>query len=270
MPGKARRLQEEVAHMDRPMQKSGIPGLDPMLGGGFVRGSAVAVAGGTGSGKSIFVSQFLVKGALEYNEPGLFLSFDQQKDSIYTNLQQFGWDLPEIERKQKLVFIEYPGNELSAFVEQQGALADLIETLGIKRVVIDSITPYALLFPSEEERRMNVLRLVNAVKGWKATCLISAEDRPGSTAEGIPHTVSSVESFCDGFIHLSFLRQGSRRMRAVEIIKMRGCRHEHELREAHIAESGFSIGSAESEARQEKPLAPAKAVKKARKLILDD
>lgn len=270
--------------MEQGKQKSGIPGLDSMLGGGFSRGSVIAVAGGTGSGKSIFASQFLVKGAAEYGEPGLFLSFDQQKDSIYSNLRQFGWDMAELEREQKLVFIEYPESELSAFVEQQGALADLIETLGIKRVVIDSITPYALLYSSEEERRINVLRLVNAVKGWKATCLISGEDRPGASSESLPHTISSVESFCDGFIHLSFMRESGKRTRAVEIIKMRGARHEHELKEAHITENGFVIGSPGSYEKQEyekpgKPEAAGRApsagkadkmVKKARKVMLDD
>lgn len=246
--------------MAEAKQKSGIPGLDSMLGGGFVPGGAVAVAGGTGSGRTIFVSQFLVKGAGEYHEPGLFLSFDQQKDSIYANLLQFGWDLSELERQQKLVFIEYPENELAAFVEQEGALSDLIETLGIKRVVIDSITPYSLLYSSEEERRLNVLRLVNAVKGWKTTCLISAETRHSASPEAVPYTISGVESFCDGFIHLSFSRSEGRRSRAVEIIKMRGTRHEHEIRPAFITDRGFSIGSSEAE----------KPIRKSRKIMLDE
>ena len=262
--------------MENSRQKSGIPGLDSMLGGGIPRGSVVTVAGGTGSGRTIFVSQFLVKGAIDSDEPGLFLSFDQQKDSIYSNLQQFGWDLTELERAQKMVFIEYPSNELSAFAEQEGALHDLIETLGIKRVVIDSITPYAVLFQSEEERRMNVLRLVNAVKSWKATCMISAEDRPGSSSEGLPHTLSGVESFSDGFIHLSYLRHEGRRQRAVEVIKMRGSHHEHELREAHITDKGFTIGAAGEERpdlRSGVPLAQerkSEKPKKAKKIVLDE
>ena len=251
--------------METPKQKSGIIGLDSMMGGGIPRGSVVAVSGGTGSGRTIFVSQFLVKGATEYGEPGLFLSFDQQKDSIYQNLLQFGWDMAGLEKQQKMVFIEYPSNELAAFAEQEGALHDLIETLGIKRVVIDSITPYAVLFQSEEERRMNVLRLVNALKSWKATCMISAEDRPGSSSEGLPHTIAGVESFCDGFIHISYLRQEGRRSRGVEVIKMRGTKHEHEIREAHITEKGFVIGAGgEKEERQER------TVKKTRKVILDE
>ena len=84
--------------------KSGIPGLDSMLGGGFTKNSVVAVAGGTGSGRTIFVSQFLYKGAAESGEPGLFISFDEQKDSLYANLMSFDWDMLALESKQKIVF----------------------------------------------------------------------------------------------------------------------------------------------------------------------
>ncbi|MFA6489980.1 MAG: ATPase domain-containing protein [Candidatus Micrarchaeia archaeon] len=222
--------------------KSGIPGLDAMMGGGFAKGSTVAVAGGTGSGRTIFISQFLYKGAIEHNEPGLFISFDDQKDSLYPNLASFGWDMLDLERKQKIVFIEYPHNELAAFADQESAMKDLIATLGIKRVVIDSITPFSLMFSSSEERRLAVLKLVSAVKGWKCTTLISSEILHGSE-EQFPHTVSGVESFCDGFIHLSFRRDGGKRVREVEIVKMRGSKHEHEFRVAQITEDGFVVGS---------------------------
>lgn len=222
--------------------KSGIPGLDRMMGGGFVKNSVIALAGDTGSGRTIFASQFLVAGATQFSEPGLFLSFDEQKESIYANLTSFGWDFLELEREQKLVFIEYPQNELSAFVEQESAIRDLISTLGIKRVVIDSITPFALLFSSAEERHTNTLRLVSAVKSWKVTTMICSETLPG-TEHAVPRTVSSVESFSDGFIHLSFLRKDGRRERAVEIVKMRGLQHEHEIKPAQITSKGFSVGA---------------------------
>ncbi len=228
--------------MEHGRVKSGIPGLDAMLGGGFVKNSVVTVAGGTGSGRTIFVSQFLYKGATEYNEPGLFISFDEQKDSIYAQLAAFGWDMAELERRQKLVLIEYPQNELAAFAEQESAMKDLINTLGIKRVAIDSLNPFSLMFSSAEERRLNTLKLVSAVKSWKVTCLVSSETMHG-TDDSFPHTSSGVESFSDGFIHLSFRRQGDRRARALEIVKMRGCGHEHETRPAQIGGNGFSVAS---------------------------
>ncbi|MCX8196757.1 MAG: hypothetical protein N3G80_00350 [Candidatus Micrarchaeota archaeon] len=229
--------------------KSGIPGLDKMLGGGFPKGSVIAVSGGTGSGRTTFVFQFLAAGALEYDEPGLFLSFDEQKSSIYPHLASFGWDLVELEKKQQVVFIEYPQNELSSFVEQEGAIRDLIDTLGIKRVALDSITPFALLYTNPEERRTNTLKLVSALRSWKTVSLVSAEDIPGSSTT-FPHTISGIESFADGFIHISFLREGRVRHRTVEVIKMRGCKHEHETRLALLTEKGFMIVSEEEKAKK--------------------
>lgn len=232
--------------------KSGIPGLDRMLGGGFIKNSVIALAGETGSGRTIFASQFLIKGATDYGEPGLFLSFDEQKNTIYANLASFGWDLMSLEREQKVVFIEYPQNELSSFVEQEGAIRDLISTLGIRRIAIDSITPYSLLFSGNEERQMNTLKLVSAVRGWKVTAMLCSEATQ-SQEHAVPHTVSGVESFSDGFIHLSFMRRAGRRERAVEIVKMRGCRHEHEIRPAEIGDKGFAVGIAPEGKRAAKP-----------------
>jgi len=92
---------------------------------------------------------------------------------------------------------------------------------------------------------MNTLRFVNAVRGWKATALISAETVPSHESE-VPHTISGVESFADGFIHLSFLRKAGRRERALEIVKMRGSSHEHDIVPAQITQYGFSVGAAAS------------------------
>jgi circadian clock protein KaiC len=223
--------------------RTGVAGLDRMLGGGFMKNSVVALAGDTGSGRTIFASQFLVKGATDYGEPGLFLSFDEQKNSIYANLASFGWDLLELESEQKVTFIEYPQNELSAFVEQESAIRDLIHTIGIKRVVVDSMSPFALLFSNPEERQMNTLRLVSAIKGWKVTSLICSETLPAHHEMAVPRTISGVESFADAFIHLSFMKKDGRRQRAVEIVKMRGSKHEHEVRTAEITDKGFVIES---------------------------
>lgn len=225
----------------RKILKSGIYGLDEIMGGGIPKNSVIAVSGGTGSGRTIFVSQFLVKGVQDFSEPGLFLSFDEQKGAIHANMLSFDWDMAALEREHKIIFIEYPNNELSSFVEQESALKELIVTLGIKRVVIDSITPFSLLFSTSEERRLNTLRLFNAVKGWRTTTIITAEDAPHTDME-FPRTVSGIESFCDGYIHLSYHLKGKVREREIEIVKMRGCRHEHQIFPAYITNKGFSVG----------------------------
>ncbi|MCX8195365.1 MAG: hypothetical protein N3G22_04655 [Candidatus Micrarchaeota archaeon] len=227
--------------METSKVRSGIPGLDTMLGGGLPKHSITVVAGGTGSGRTIFLSQFLYNGAVLHKEPGLFISFDDQKESLYPSLAQFGWDLMELERTQQLVFIEYPHNELAAFPEQESAMRDLVSTLGIKRVVIDSITPFSLMFSTPEDRKLNVMKLVSAIKGWKVTALISAETVHTPDTSHFPHTVSGAESFADGFIHLSYHKQDGKRSRSVEIVKMRGCKHTHEIRRAQIGPQGFVI-----------------------------
>lgn len=229
--------------MDKQKVKSGIPGLDSLLGGGFSRKNVVVVAGDTGSGRTIFCSQFLAAGAVDFGEPGLFLSFDSQKDTIYSNLISFGWDLKELENEQKVVFIDYPQNELASISEQEGALRDLINTIGIKRVVIDSITPFALLFSNPEERKLNTFKLVNIVRGWKTTTLITAETISSSQSE-VPRTISGIESFADGLIHLSYVLKKGKRERMIEIVKMRGACHQHEIVPAKISSHGFLVGEA--------------------------
>ncbi len=230
-----------------PKVTSGIPGMDDMLGGGYTKNSIVTLAGSTGSGRTTFATQFLVQGYRQNKEPGLYLSFDEPKFSIFANLGGYNWDLPDLEREKHVVFIEYPHNELGDFMAQEGSLLELIDTLGVERVVFDSITPLALLSEGDARRR-ELTKLVNTIRRWGVTALILAEDMHGSPGE-IPRTTVGIEALTDGFIHLGWAHDGSRRSRTLEIVKMRGSAHEHVLRPAFISERGFSLV-------MEKPAAP--------------
>lgn len=231
--------------------KSGIPGFDEIAGGGLNRSSICSILGPTGSGRTTFALQFLVKG-IESGENGLLISFDQQKGNFFANALPFGWDLPELEQQKKFIFIEYPHNELEHFIEQEGAIRDLIDSLNIKRVAIDSITPFAVLFPETDERMRNLMKLVQALRKWNVTILVSAEDI--SSNQSMPRSSSSIESFSDGLIHLTFERtQDGRRVRAIEIVKLRGCSHQHGAFEAKLDSHGFSLagfGQQEQQAPQ--------------------
>lgn len=230
--------------------KSGIPGMDELTGGGFNRSSICAVIGPTGSGRTTFALQFLING-IEEGENGLLISFDQQKANFFANALPFGWDLPELEQQKKFIFIEYPHNELEHFIEQEGAIRDLIDSLDIKRVTIDSITPFAVLFPEADERMRNLMKLVQALRKWNVTILITAEDI--STNQSMPRSLSGIESFSDGLIHLTFERTADgRRVRAVEVVKLRGCAHQHGAFEANLDSGGFSLaGFGQQETQKE-------------------
>lgn len=92
------------------------------------------------------------------------------------------------------------------------------------------------------------------MKNWKTTCLISSEVMPSSSS-GVPHTVSGVESFADGLVHLAFVKEGGKRTRAVEIVKMRGSKHNHEALPAYITDKGFMVGSIQTKDKKNDKLA---------------
>lgn len=224
-----------------PKIPSGIPGLDAIIGGGYTKNSIIALSGGTGSGRTTFAVQFLVNGWHEAEEPGLYLSFDEPKFSIFANMAPFGWDLPELDREKHVVFIEYPYAELGNFSEQENSLLELIDTLGVERVVFDSIGPLASLSEGEDARKRDLRNLINTIRKWGATTLITTDDAPRVTNE-MPHTQSGIELLTDGFIHLDMEKHGEERVRTLEVVKMRGTAHEHIIYPAEINSLGFRIG----------------------------
>jgi len=223
-----------------PKTKSGIPGLDDLVNGGFNRGSIIVVSGGTGTGRSTFAMQFLVNGAVEYKEPGMHICFEENKKTMYENMRSYGWDIAALEKGKLLVFIDYPLHEVEHFIEQEGAIRDLIDTMGVERIVIDSITPFAMSFPNEDERRKNVGKLIEKIRKWDCTAMIIAEDA-GIGSSGIPVTKAGAEIYADAFIHLSYMKVGDRRVRGVEVVKMRGVMHDTRVHEMKITSGGIYL-----------------------------
>ena len=85
---------------------TGIKGLDEAMSGGFVKDSINLIAGGPGSGKSIFALQYLIKGILDYKENGVYLTFEETRDKLVRYMENFGWDLEKLEKENKLRVIE--------------------------------------------------------------------------------------------------------------------------------------------------------------------
>ncbi|MFA5108125.1 MAG: ATPase domain-containing protein [Candidatus Micrarchaeia archaeon] len=224
-----------------PRVKSGIPGLDEIIGGGFTKNNLIALSGSTGSGRTTFATQFLINGFKEEKEVGLYLSFDEPKFSIFSNMTSFGWDLPKMEREKQVIFIEYPHNELSSFVEQESSILELIDTLGVERVVFDSITPLASLAMGDE-RRQFLQKIVNIVRKWGATTIITADDMVPPDPN-IPRTSVGIEALTDGYVHLGWIREGMKRTRTFEVIKLRGTQHMHDMHPCIIDSNGFSIST---------------------------
>ncbi len=235
-----------------PKVPSGIPGLDKMIGGGFTKNSIVVVSGSTGSGRTTFATQFLVNGWRQNQEPGIYLSFNEPKYSIFANMSAFDWNLPDLERNKNVVFIEYPSSELSSFLEQEGSILELIDTLGVERVVFDSITPLSMISDGEERMR-SMQKLIDVVRKWGVTTLITADDIMPPHPD-LPRTSVGIEAMSDGFIHLGWMREGNRRLRTLEVVKMRGSAHAHLIHLTTIDSQGYRLvdsGMPETEKKRE-------------------
>lgn len=223
--------------------KTGIPGMDEVLGGGIRKSSIVTLSGPTGCGKSTFGMQFLVQGALKYKEPGLYISIEESRQSMFANMGGYAWDLEKMEKNKQMLFLDYPVYEVDQFLTQYGSILELINTMGIKRVVVDSVMPIALHFPNDDTRKTGFLKLIENIRKWGATTMVISEDTPATTQDVLPDTKYGIESFTDAWIHIYYMYspKEKERTRAVEVIKSKGVAHSSKIYGADISEDGFTI-----------------------------
>ena len=221
---------------------SGIEGLDGLIEGGFEEGSAVLLVGSAGTGKTIFGLQFLYNGAKNLGEPGIFVSFEEGRDSLFRHCSSFDFDLEGMESRGLLKILEYKPHEVEKFIEAGGSqIRDTIKEMKAKRLVIDSITAYGLLFKDEYQKREQLLELFEDLRKWGCTSLIVSELPPAvaEVKEG------SVGFLTDAIISLYYAKQHDtgERVHSLEILKMRGTRHTDKLLAVRFEKSGIVVHS---------------------------
>ena len=219
---------------------SGIPNFDKLIEGGFGKNSANVIVGGSGSGKTIFAAQFLVDG-MKKGEKCLYVTFEEKKEQFYKNMLEFGWDFEEYERKKLFTFLEYSPVKVKTMLEEGGgAIETTILRQEVTRIVIDSITSFALLFEKELEKREAALMLFNMIAGWNCTSLLTLEEDPLSSKE---MTSKTIEFESDSIILIYYLQQKGERKRYLEILKMRGVKHSNKIYEFEIGSRGINVSS---------------------------
>ena len=216
--------------------ETGISGLDGMLNEGFLEGSIIFVSGATGAGKSTLATQFLYNGAIEQNEPGLIISIEESREDFFFHISGYNWDVEGLERDKKLILLDYPIQEVDQILSQFSAVHEIIQNFGAKRLVIDSIMPIALYFKGEDERKRGFLKLIENIRKWGVTTLITSENMvsgamtnsktgsgTGSNSEELPVSEYGFESFTDGWLHLSYStdEKSGTRKRMIKVLKMK-------------------------------------------------
>lgn len=212
---------------------TGIPNLDKLIEGGLEYNSTNALVGGAGSGKSILATQFLVEG-MKKGEKCLYVTFEEKKKRFYKNMLEFNWDLEEYEKKGLFIFLEYTPIKVKTMLEEGGGtIESIVITKKITRMVIDSITSFALLFEDELERREAALALFNMIRKWSCTSLLTLEEEPLADQRT---TAKPLEFESDSIILLYFIREKGQRKRYLEVLKMRGTKHSKNVYLFHIKE----------------------------------
>ena len=198
---------------------TGIPGLDGMIEGGFKRNNTILVVGGCGSGKSTLAMQYLYHGTT-IGEPGLYVTFEEETSQVEENMSRHGWDIKGVQDAGKLKIVRVdPQDILHLVKEDYGIIVDTINDIKAKRVVIDSLTTVETMIKDEYEKRQQTLKLIKWLQRSNCTNVMVAE------AEQDPTHYSRygiVEFVVDGVIVLYNLRRGKTRIRALEVLKMRG------------------------------------------------
>jgi len=222
---------------------TGIQGLDDITGGGFPRGRPTLVCGTAGCGKTLMGVEFLVRGALNYNEPGVLMAFEETADELAKNVRSLGFDLDQLVEEKKLI-VDFVRVE-RAEIEETGdydlgglfvRLNHAIDTIGAKRVVLDTIETLFSGLSNAAILRSELRRLFRWLKDKGVTAVITGERGDGSlTRQGLEEYVSDCVILLD---HRVIDQICTRRLR---IVKYRGSVHGTNEYPFLIDEHGISI-----------------------------
>src|SRR5436190_6786323 len=210
-----------------PKAPTGVQWLDEITGGGFPRGRPTLVCGSAGAGKTLLAMEFLIRGAMDYNEPGIFMAFEETAEELTQNVRSLGFDLDELIRKKKLAidFVRIEPSEIdeTGDYDLEGLFIRLgaaIDSIGARRVALDTIEVLFSGFQNEGILRAELRRLFRWLKDREVSAVITGERGEGTlTRRGLEEYVSDCVILLD---HRITDQISTRRMR---IVKYRGTTH---------------------------------------------
>jgi circadian clock protein KaiC len=222
---------------------TGITGLDEITRGGLPKGRPTLICGGAGCGKTLFGLHFLVRGATEYGEPGVFIAFEEREEDLIQNVASLGFDLKDLVRRKMIgldhVRVERTEIEESGEYDLEGLFLRLqhaINQVGAKRVVIDTLEVIFGAFADQTIVRSELRRLFQWLKERNLTTIITGERGDGAlTRPGLEEYVS------DCVVRLDHRVRDQVSTRRVRVIKYRGTNHETNEFPFLIDQSGITV-----------------------------
>ena len=226
-----------------PKCPTGIQGLDEITSGGLPRGRPTLICGGAGCGKTLLAAEFLVRGATQFDEPGVLMAFEETEKELKANVASLGFDLAGLVRRKKIV-VDYVHVERSE-VQESGEydleglfvrLGHAIDSIGAKRVVLDTLEVLFASLPNEAVLRSELRRLFRWLKDKGVTAVITAErGREQLTRHGLEEYVSDCVILLDHRVNDQIAT------RHLRVVKYRGALHGTNEFPVLIGDEGISV-----------------------------
>lgn len=242
-------LKEKKGKVSKKFIKVGVPGFDDLFQEGIPKGSAVLIAGGTGSGKTIFCLQTLIYHA-SHGEKCFYMSFEESEERLTKHMKELGWDAEKLIKDGFLKVKRLSPFEITRSVEgmlekEKGELLIDIDPVLLPEgfnpdfIVLDSLTAVASAFYGREETyRIYIEQLFRFFEKLGSTSFLITETKQ------IPEIFSTtgVEEFlADGVIVFYSIKRGNIRENAIEILKMRGEKHQKKIVAMQITDKGIVV-----------------------------
>ncbi|MBI4162431.1 MAG: AAA family ATPase [Candidatus Aenigmarchaeota archaeon] len=212
-------------------KKTCIPGVDQLIEGGIPDGDLVLLSGTCGAGKTIFGLQFLCMS----DEPGIYVSFEEDIEKLKDTAAMLGWDADKLERDKGLSFLKYDPFKIEDVFD---IVESNIREIKAKRVVIDSISALGIYEKDPAELRRMILQISSMLRKNSCTSIMISETMPGT----LKLSRFGVEEFVsDGVILLHNFSIGGEYRRALSIWKMRSTEHSKKIHPYKITHKGFIV-----------------------------
>lgn len=231
--------------MDRV--KTGIKGFDKLIEGGFPRGKIILLSGTPGTSKTIFALQFLYNGATQFNENGLYVSFEEREKNLKSQASQFGWDFDKLEKANKVNILSIPANSIKETTAFE--IISMAKKNSVKRLIIDSLSTLSINTPTTYSKVNDLTEI--SIKRFMYTFINDLRDMKdgttslliSQTAEGQLSRDTVSEFICDGIILIKYESIGGEYSRNLIIRKMRETDNDEDIHPLEIGKNGIVIHS---------------------------
>lgn len=238
--------------MNSPPSKirTGIPGLDSIISGGFREGRTIVLSGPPGAGKTTFGMQFLYSGAKDFDEPGVLVTLSESPSEIKADFKVYGWDVQKLIDEGRLLIIDarpfkmeegfialdeslYRGESVP-FMHLTQLILSSIKRIEAKRLVVDSLTVLNMQYTNKFYARQGLQGMIHALEDQRCTSLLISED----SDSGKTPTEWYVAS---GIISLNYVRKEDTMERTIQVLKMRGVRHNEQVFPIKLSDAGLQL-----------------------------